>query len=86
MISLINKAPHPNAAKLFVNWLAGRDAQEKFAEAQLGVSLRTDVKYTGLPPWVFTQKGTRYMDTYDFKFETEQRDAAMAKARELLGE
>jgi len=86
LISLVNKAPHPNAAKLFINWLAGRDPQEKFAEARFSVSLRTDVKYHGLPSWVFPQKGGRYVDTYDYKFVTEQRDAAMAKARALLGE
>jgi iron(III) transport system substrate-binding protein len=86
LISLVNKAPHPNAAKLFINWLAGRDPQEKFAEARFSVSLRTDVKYHGLPAWVFPQKGGHYMDTYDYKFVTSQRDAAMAKARALLGE
>ncbi|MGA2395767.1 MAG: extracellular solute-binding protein [Candidatus Lustribacter sp.] len=86
LISLVNKAPHPNAAKLFINWLAGREPQEKFAEARFSASLRTDVKYHGLPSWVFPQRGGRYMDTYDYKFVTSQRDAAMTKARALLGE
>lgn len=86
LLSLVNKAPHPNAAKLFINWLAARESQEHFAEARFSVSLRTDVRYHGLPSWVFPQKGMRYMDGYDYKFVTEQRDAAMAKARALLGE
>jgi iron(III) transport system substrate-binding protein len=86
LISLLNKAPHPNAAKLFINWLAGRQAQEAFAEALLSVSLRTDCTYHGLPPWVFQQKGANYMDSYGYKFVTEQRDAAMNKARDMLGE
>jgi iron(III) transport system substrate-binding protein len=86
LMSLVNKAPHPNAAKLFINWIAGRDAQEKFCEALRSVSLRTDATYQGLPGWVFPQKGTRYLDTYEYKFVSEQRDAAMAKARDLLGE
>jgi iron(III) transport system substrate-binding protein len=86
MVSLVNKAPHPNAAKLFVNWLAGRDAQEAFALSLGGVSLRTDTKSTGLPSWAFPRKNGKYYDSYDYKFVTEQRDPAVAKARELLGE
>jgi iron(III) transport system substrate-binding protein len=86
LLSLVNKAPHPNAAKLFINWLAGREPQQKFAEALRAVSLRTDEKYQGLPDWVFLQKGVKYLDTYGWNFVTSQRDAAMAKARELLGE
>jgi iron(III) transport system substrate-binding protein len=86
LISLINKAPHPSAAKLFVNWFAGQSAQQAFAKATQALSLRTDLKYDGFPPYLFPQKGTKYMDTYDYKFVTEQRDPAQAKARELLGE
>ncbi len=29
-LSLINRAPHPNAAKLFINWLLSRDGQMAF--------------------------------------------------------
>ena len=86
MLCLMNRAPHPNAARLFINWLAGRAGLEAFANAALSVSLRNDVKYSGLPAYVFPQKNVKYIDTYDFKYITEQRDYAIAKARELLGE
>ena len=85
LISLVNKAPHPNAAKLYINWLAGRAAQKKFAEVLLSESLRNDITYQGLPSWVFTHKGGKYLDTYDYKFVTEQRDSSLTKAREMLG-
>jgi iron(III) transport system substrate-binding protein len=85
LISLLNKAPHPNAAKLFINWLAGRQAQQAFAKDVISASLRTDVRHDDVPAWVFPKKGVRYMDTYDYKFVTEQRQAAVEKARELLG-
>ena len=64
-------------------WL---NAQVPFAESLMSVSLRTDEKYENLPSWVFPQKGQKYFDSYDYKFVTNDRDAAMAKARELLGE
>jgi ABC-type Fe3+ transport system substrate-binding protein len=86
LISLVNKAPHPNAAKLFINWIAGRNGQTAFADSTLAVSLRNDVTYTGVPEYAFPRKGTKYMDTYDYAFVTQQRDAAFAKARDLLGE
>ncbi len=86
LICLINKAPHPNAAKLFINWLAGRQGQEPFAKSVLSASLRTDLHYTDMPPWVFPQKGTQYLDTYDWKYVTQERDPALEKARALLGE
>lgn len=86
LLSLVNKAPHPNAAKLYINWLASRVPQQKFAELLRAVSLRTDEKYDDLPDWVFMRKGVKYLDTYSWNFVTSQRDAAMAKARVLLGE
>jgi iron(III) transport system substrate-binding protein len=85
LVSLINKAPHPNAAKLFINWLAGKQGQEAFCESILGVSLRNDVTYISVPPYMFPQKNQKYMDTYNYKFVTEERDPALVKARELLG-
>jgi iron(III) transport system substrate-binding protein len=85
LLCLMNKAPHPNAAKLFVNWFAGRAGQESFANATQSVSLRTDVKYDGVPDFLFPQKGVSYMDTSDWKFVTEQHQSAMTKVQELLG-
>jgi hypothetical protein len=50
------------------------------------LSLRTDLKYDGFPSFIFPQKGAKYMDTYSYKFITEQRDPALTKVRALLGE
>lgn len=85
-ICLVNKAPHPNAAKLFINWLAGPAGQLAYAEATEAVSLRTDLKYTGIPAYMFPQKGKNYLDTYSWDFVTQQRDAAFAKVQKLLNE
>jgi iron(III) transport system substrate-binding protein len=85
LVSLINKAPHPSAAKLFINWLAGKEGQTVFCESILGVSLRNDITYTSIPDYMFPQNHQKYLDTYNYKFVTEQRDPALGKARELLG-
>lgn len=86
LLSLINKAPHPNAAKLYINWLAGPGPQLAFCEALRSVSLRSDLKYKTIPDYAFPRKGVKYLDSYDMKFVSEQRNPAMAKARDLLGE
>jgi iron(III) transport system substrate-binding protein len=43
-IGWYNNAPHPNAAKLFVNWYLSHDEQEFFAKTSRVTSRRADVK------------------------------------------
>lgn len=85
LISLMNRAPHPNAAKLFVNWLAGREGETLFAKAMLAGSLRTDIKQDWMPSFQMMQPGRSYYDAYDYTFITVDRDAALAKFKALLG-
>lgn len=42
-IAVINKGPHPNAARIFVNWLLSKEGQTVFAESHGYQSLREDV-------------------------------------------
>src|SRR5713226_5456794 len=53
-IALINRAPHPNAAKIAINWLLSREGQiayqKFFATAEEGPdSLRIDIPKNGVP-------------------------------------
>jgi iron(III) transport system substrate-binding protein len=41
-MSLVNRAPHPNAARVFINWVLSREAQELWGKTQYN-SRRTDV-------------------------------------------
>ena len=42
-IAILKDAPHPNATKLFTNWLLTKEGQELIIEALQGSSVRTDV-------------------------------------------
>jgi iron(III) transport system substrate-binding protein len=42
-VALINRAPHPNAARVFVNWVLSVDGQKAFAELLEEYSRRLDV-------------------------------------------
>lgn len=65
-LSLMNQAPHPNAAKLFVNWFLSRKGQ--MALQKLGDvddpanSRRIDIPKDGIPPDNQLQPGVKYFD------------------------
>jgi iron(III) transport system substrate-binding protein len=42
-VALLNKAPHPNATKVFVNWLLSKEGQLKWQEKSNNNSLRVDI-------------------------------------------
>ena len=46
-ISVVDRAPHPNAAKLYLNWLLSREGQAAWRETKFA-SLRVDVPKTNL--------------------------------------
>jgi iron(III) transport system substrate-binding protein len=69
-LALMNRAPHPNAAKVFVNWLLSRDGQTALQKAvsQPGDprdSRRVDVPKDHLPPAERRRDGARYFDIDD---------------------
>ncbi|MGH7766718.1 MAG: ABC transporter substrate-binding protein [Candidatus Binatia bacterium] len=48
-ISFFQKAPHPNAAKVYINWFLSRDGQTAWQKYTLGNSLRMDIPKDMLP-------------------------------------
>jgi ABC-type Fe3+ transport system substrate-binding protein len=65
MIALVNKAPHPNAAKVLLNWFLSREGQMAVqkptgTEAAYN-SLRDDIPKEHLPPYAQRQKGVNYI-------------------------
>jgi len=65
MISLVNRAPHPNAAKVLINWFLSREGQmaiQKTGPGDAGQnSLREDISKDHLPSWEQRQKGVKYI-------------------------
>jgi iron(III) transport system substrate-binding protein len=50
-VALLNKAPHPNAAKVYINWLLTKDTQTAYAKSIGLVSARADVNPDWAQPW-----------------------------------
>jgi len=65
MVALVNKAPHPNAAKVLLNWFLSREGQmtvqKTGPEEPSQNSLREDIPKDHLPGPLQRQKGTKYI-------------------------
>ena len=59
-VSLVNRAPHPNAARLFINWVLGKEGQTAWSKAMDHVTRRTDVPTDHLPPYQVPRAGGKY--------------------------
>ena len=62
-IMLLNRAPHPNAAKVYVNWLLSREGQIAFQTLALGGrnSLRIDIPKDDVPEQARIVPGIKYV-------------------------
>lgn len=67
-LSLFNKAPHPNAAKVFINGLLSKEGQTVFSRAVGFQSTRVDVATDHLRPEDIRQDGVKYFQGYTEDF------------------
>jgi ABC-type Fe3+ transport system substrate-binding protein len=67
-LTLINRAPHPNAARVFINWLLSRKGQIALQKTLVASesppdSLRTDIPKDDVPAYSRRADGVNYIDT-----------------------
>jgi iron(III) transport system substrate-binding protein len=82
-LALFNRAPHPNAAKIYVNWLLSKEGQAVFARASGYVSARADVPSDHAEPWRVPQPGA--IKTYT-KAAMQVKDNLMPLLNEVFGD
>ena len=83
-LGLMNRAPHPNAAAVFINWLLSKDGQIVWSKGVNAVSRRVDVPTDHLPPYSIPRPKTKYWDSDNEESAT--RIAAEEKIlKELFG-
>ena len=71
-LMLFNRAPHPAAAKVFINWVLTREAQEIWSKADLENSLRTDV--LPVDPVVMPNSQEKYLWLTRQEYNVAQQD------------
>jgi iron(III) transport system substrate-binding protein len=83
-VTLLNQPPHPNAARVYLNWLLSRDGQAEYAKALSFPSGRADVSSDWAEPWQLLGQGYWPSHTEDAVLET--RSKVLPFMRELFGE
>lgn len=74
-LSLIDRAPHPAATKLFINWLLSKEGEIVFSNAYGSQSARLDVPTDLLPTQAFTRyTGVEYFPSEKEEFLSQQND------------
>jgi ABC-type Fe3+ transport system substrate-binding protein len=82
-VALMSHAPHPNAARLFINWIASKEGLEIYSRNRGGAPTRTDIDAKSFMPIENIPKpGVEYFDTYDWEFTLSTKE----KIRERMGE
>ncbi|UCG64556.1 MAG: extracellular solute-binding protein [Deltaproteobacteria bacterium] len=80
-LRLMNKAPHPNAAKFFINWFLSKEGQTIYSKAAGQQSAREDVPVEHLDPTFIRQSGAKYRmaNTEEWARKSEERQALSVK-------
>jgi ABC-type Fe3+ transport system substrate-binding protein len=84
-VALLSNAPHPNAAKLFVNWIASKEGLEVFSRTRGDAVTRNDIdELSYLAPEIVPRPGVEYFDTYDWEFTVTTKETIRLRMKELL--
>jgi ABC-type Fe3+ transport system substrate-binding protein len=80
---LLNNAPHPNAARVFVNWIASKEGLETYARSYGSVPMRNDIDESYLAPYLIPKPGVNYFDSGSWEFLA-QVEKTRLRIKELL--
>jgi iron(III) transport system substrate-binding protein len=56
-VALANRAPHPNAARIYLNWILSPEGQTLYSKASGDPSRRADVAKDHVRPWEIPEQG-----------------------------
>lgn len=84
VMTVANRGPNPNAAKVFVNWFAGREALETYSRSYGAASTRTDTDESFLDSKLVPKPGETYHDETTFDWLARGRHTAAEQVRQLL--
>lgn len=78
IVAPVNKGPHPNATKVFINWVLSKEGQTVFSRAAGLASRRLDVPGDHLEPWAVPDPKIKYLiqDEEYTRKEIEMQDLA----------
>lgn len=81
---LLDKAPHPNASRVFINWFLSREGQYLMSKETELPSLRIDIPTDHLDPKAVPTPGVYYQPNYKEDF-VKLRDEIQPQVLEIFG-
>lgn len=84
LLTLANRAPHPNAARVFANWILSKEGLEIYARGYGSATLRADIDESFLNPGNIPRGGVNYFDESDWKWIVTGRKETRSKVWKLL--
>jgi ABC-type Fe3+ transport system substrate-binding protein len=82
-VARFKNAPHPNAARVFINWLLTREGQSLYSKGYGWPSRRVDVTTEGLDPLVIPKPGVKYLNSDEEEYIL-ARPKFMEMAKEIF--
>lgn len=83
-LAVPSKMPHPQAAKIFANWMISKEALEMYSRSYGNPTLRTDVDESFIDRESIPQPGVQYFDSHDWKWAVGGREEAVERARKII--
>ena len=85
-VAIFNNAPHPNAARLFANWVASKEGLEIYARNRGCSPTRNDIdELSFLDPEMIAKSGVDYFDSYNWDFVMNTKEKIRLRIKEMLG-
>jgi iron(III) transport system substrate-binding protein len=86
LLTYANKAPHPNAARVFANWIASKEGLEIYSRGYGAATLRTDVDESFLDRATVPRPSVKYFDDTEWNWTITGRKSARENMQQLLRE
>jgi iron(III) transport system substrate-binding protein len=84
VLTVVKDAPHPNAARVFANWIATKEALEIYSRGNGTATLRNDIDESFLDPQIIPKPNKPYFDATTSSWLLRDRPAAMKGTREVI--
>ena len=85
LIAYFNRAPHPHASKIFVNWFLSKEGQTVYSKTARAESARLDVPTDHLDKGDLRTPGVKYFVSEDEDFLMKKREYEGKWAKEIFG-
>ena len=84
-VNLIDRAPHPNAAKLYINWLLSKEGQSAWQKSGYN-SARIDIPKEAVDAANRIVDGVTYYEQFTARAVIQRDEVSTKLAREIIGE